>query len=250
MTKTIKIVTYNIWHGTYLDKVIEFLRAEKPDVACLQEVSTKGKGLMASDDNILSDLQEALDMNAVYTPIFGRKQAGGMYEIGDAILSPHGLYASAVTPYAGEYKIFEEEDDFRYVWPSAVLKASVESLDLTIATTHLPVTPKATVTKRQLTAAKEVKEIVENYEEMILCGDMNTPYQSETYQVLSEGLTDVSNSTEPTLHPTIHPVGYMGYHVDYIFYQNPRLTHLSTRVPIVDGSDHLPVVAEFQISST
>jgi endonuclease/exonuclease/phosphatase (EEP) superfamily protein YafD len=76
---------------------------------------------------------------------------------------------------------------------------------------------------------------------------MNTPYGNENYRLLTAGLTDVSG-TEPTLHPTFHKVGKNGYHVDYVFLKGEKLDALETRIPVVDASDHLPVVVELATS--
>jgi endonuclease/exonuclease/phosphatase (EEP) superfamily protein YafD len=71
---------------------------------------------------------------------------------------------------------------------------------------------------------------------------MNTPFNTETYQILAVGLNDVSKPDLPTLHPTIHPAGHMRYHVDYVFLKGKKLVAEKSEVPVVDGSDHLPVI--------
>lgn len=244
----IKLITYNIWHGNFLEKVIDCLRCEKADIVCLQEVATCGRAFTVSKENILTKIQEALGMDAVYAPMYTIETPKGEFDAGVAILSKQKIIGSTIIPYAGGFRKFQLAEKWRYGWPSVVLMAKIESLGVMVATTHLPVTHKTKVTQRQLAAAREVKAGLENQEELILCGDMNTLPGSGTYRILSEGLIDVSNLTAPTLHNTIHVVGKKNYHVDYVFYKGTKIRPLSTRILNVDGSDHLPIEVRWEVN--
>jgi endonuclease/exonuclease/phosphatase (EEP) superfamily protein YafD len=152
--------------------------------------------------------------------------------------------------YFEPYAQYNETDDWRFSWPPVMLVADVpwNGLDLVVMTTHAPVTYKASVTQRQLAAAQALKSVLPNRDELIFCGDLNTHFNTETYQIIKDGFIDISG-TEPTLHPESHPAGNHGYHVDYVFYRGTQLKHISTRIPVVDGSDHLPVVCEFELEA-
>jgi endonuclease/exonuclease/phosphatase family metal-dependent hydrolase len=242
---TLKLITYNIWHGKYLEEVIAFLHQEKPDVVCLQELGTKGRAFKVNDTNILKSLQEALDMEAVYAPMFEKQEENGIWDLGLAILSKGPIEETQMVQYAGGFKLFGVDEIWRYRWPSAILSGVIRGIP--IITTHLTVTREAKVTPAQLRSASVVKEFIGNYPDMVFCGDMNTLPGSETYKVLADGLTDLTDHQGQTLHPTIHPVGKLGYHVDYVFAKGKKLKHISTRIPMINASDHLPVVVELEL---
>jgi endonuclease/exonuclease/phosphatase family metal-dependent hydrolase len=246
----IKLISYNIWHGTYLDKVIEFLKQEKADIVCIQENGQLGQAQKASNINMFAKIEEETGMMGGYAPTFGAQTAQGKFQFGVSVYSKYPVEIVKLVPYAGVYFDFPLGQDFRYVWPSTLLitKIKLPERDLLVATTHLPVTRETAVTARQLTAAKEVQEALKEYSELILCGDMNTLPNSETYKVVANKFDDWTQKVEGTLHPTIHPVGGKNFHVDYVFARGEKLEHLKTKVPLVDASDHLPIVVEFAIS--
>jgi len=231
-----KLITYNIWHGKYLNKVIEFLVREKPDVVCLQEVDT----------GIFNEVKQVMGMGGEYRRMFWWERGKQRLELGVAILTRWPITETKEFYYEkmARETMVEPEIRDRYDLPRVILGVKIG--ETWIFTTHFTITPEATVTKRQLKSVKEVKGFLADYDDYVLCGDMNTPYGNETYKRLSEGLVDVSGK-EPTLHPRIHKVGNKGYHVDYVFYKSSRIKQISTRIPLVDGSDHLPVVVELYI---
>lgn len=242
----IKLITYNIWDGTHLEKVIKFLQAEKPDVVQFQEIGTVGRGFEGQVQiNIFEDIKKALGMEGTFKRMFWANKG---FDIGVATLAKYPVLETTEFGYErtrpGLIDVWED----RYDLPRKLLGVKLDvSGGLWFFNTHLTITPEATVTKHQLQSVAAVKNFLAKYPEYILTGDMNTPYNSETYQRLVEGLTDVSNPKEPTLHPTIHKVGNLQLHVDYVFYRSTRIKHLATRIPLTDGSDHLPVVVEFEL---
>lgn len=241
-----KLITYNIWHGKYLERVIDFLREEDADVICLQEVATKGQGVGPKDINIYEIIKSELGYAGVFAPMVEFDEGGGLYNFGLAILTKGKTLHEETHFYFRDFQRFEEWERNRYRWPRAVLRADVglQGERMTVFTTHFLVTPEASVTDYQLKAAYRLREYLDQYDNFILCGDMNTPFGTETYELLSEGLVDGSPVDKPTLHPTIHRVGHLGYHVDYVFLKGEQFEVKESWVPEVDGSDHLPVVVE------
>lgn len=68
---TLKIIQLNMWTGRFLDAMIDFLRAEDPDIIMLQEVSG-GNQNSWSDTTIdtFVVLREALQIQGVCVPYF------------------------------------------------------------------------------------------------------------------------------------------------------------------------------------
>lgn len=237
----IKVITYNIWHGKFLDKVIDFLRGEAADVICLQEATAE----------VFESLERALKLGGRYKRMFRGDEGEGEYELGNAVLTKFEMLETNEFNYEREMteEILRGADEDRYNLPRLMLGQGLKvgSAGLWVFNTHHTITPNGEVTEHQLTATRQLKDFLKKYDRYILCGDMNTPYGNENYKLLSQGLSDWSGPPTPTLHPTIHKVGFKGYHVDYVFAKGQGMKHLATRIPVVAASDHLPVVVELEI---
>lgn len=244
-----KLITYNIWHGAYFEEVKDFLRSEAADIVCIQEIGRDGLGFARDSTDMVKVMGRELDMRGEYEEMFRGNIGQGEYGFGVAIFSRFTLIEKRILNYELESReVLEPAIKDRYNLPRRLIGLRYEELgDLWVFTTHFTITPDTLPTEHQLTQAKVVQEYVSHYHELILCGDMNTVPDTETYRMLSQGMMDVSLPEKPTLHPRIHLVGDKGYHVDYVFYRSSRLKHVSTRIPLVDGSDHLPIVVEFEL---
>lgn len=245
-----KLVTYNIWHGTFIDKAVKFLQREKPQVVCIQEIGRDGIGFSQHSINMMEQMGRELRMRGEYEEMFRGNIGKGEYGFGVAMFSTFSLEEKRVWLYEHEntQRVFEPAVQDRYYLPRRLVGIRYRELgNLWVFTTHFTITPDTKPTEHQLKQARVVKDILNNFPESIFCGDMNTVPGTDTYRWLSKNMVDVSMPETPTLHPTIHSVGSKGYHVDYLFYASDRLKHLKTTIPVVDGSDHLPVVVEFEV---
>jgi len=251
----IKIITYNIWHGMYLEKVIDFLQQEKADIICLQEVARVGQKQRAvvPQVDLFNQIKTGLGMDGTYQRMCWGTVGRGTFDIGMVVFSAHPMMELTTYRYereeTGEVLEVDLGGKDQYSIPRVLLgvKISAEQRNFWVFNAHHTITPNGGVTEHQLKATRVVKEYLNEYDEYILCGDMNTPYGNKNYDLLSEGLTDLSNPTEPTLHPTIHRVGHKGFHVDYVFAKGDKIKHIKTRIPMIDASDHLPVVVELEL---
>ena len=248
----LKLLSFNIWQGKYLEELIDFLKFEKPDIIHIQEVVSHGSGLHGHELNVWQEIQDALKMNGVYKPIWEVSFGEVVSDLGEAILTKGELVDFEQHYYVGESgRKIPYEDFFKApeTIPRSLLvgKHKFEDVEITTLNTHFTWTPDASVTDYQLNAAAKLKELVDKYDRGIFSGDLNTLYGSEVYNLLSRDWVDVSEGERPTLHPKIHPVGKMKYHVDYIFYRGENIDHMETNIPVVDASDHLPLIAEFEI---
>ena len=233
-----------------MDRVIDFLKSEDADIVCLQEAGTEGVDLSPSKINIFEEVMRALGYEGEFVSIMGSRNSDGFWNIGQATYSRLRMTNVKKSFYhLQEYKEYEDWWKNRFKWPRAVLitEFDIGGVGLVVGNTHMPVTPKATITKYQLEAARRLRKLMDQFGSYILSGDMNTPYGTKTHEILSRGLVDVTDPKQSTLHPTIHKVGHLGYHADYVFYKGKRIKHISTKIPVVDASDHLPIVCEFEL---
>ena len=245
---SLKIISYNIAHGMHLERVIEFLKSEQADILCLQEMATTGKNLMPANINIFSTIQTALGMPGIFEEAFACQTQEGTWNCGQATFATSTSEHSIINFETGDSVVQDiEKSRYNLNRNSLLTTHEVDGCKFNIANTHFTLTPLASVTDHQKVAARALHQHLNSLSDLFLIGDMNTVAGNETYDIFSQGFTDVTDPKLPTLHPTIHRVGYKGHHVDYIMYRGSRLKHLKTSIPVIDASDHLPVIAEFEI---
>jgi endonuclease/exonuclease/phosphatase family metal-dependent hydrolase len=248
---TLKLISYNIWHGKHTDRVVELIRHEHPDVVHLQEVTPNGSGLHGHTIPVWDEILSGTGMQGVYEKIWEVEFGETVSEMGLGVLSRGKIMESMLDYYVNKSGLRMPFSDF-FDKPSDIPRAlQVVTHDLggmRIATmnTHFSWTPDGEVTDYQLRDVQALNKLLDTYKRGIFSGDLNTPTGSVVHEVLAEGWKDVSG-TEPTLHPTIHPAGDKNYHVDYVFYRGEGIEHLDTQIPVIGASDHLPVVCEFEI---
>jgi endonuclease/exonuclease/phosphatase family metal-dependent hydrolase len=250
MKRSIKLISYNIWHGVYLNPLVEFLDREQPDILCVQEVGTSGLGQKKDTTNLHEVIQKKLDMQAHYEHMYSADEGEGEYTIGVAIYSKYPILETTVLRYERETsETLRISDVDRYHVPRVLLGCllDVEPIPLWVFTTHFTISPDAKVTQHQVDNAQKVATFLNKFPEYILCGDLNTPHGSQIFDILKSDAFDVVGPGHPTLHPTLHRVGHLGLQVDHAFIKSQRVNVDSVSLPLADGSDHVPLVIEFTL---
>ena len=88
----IKIISWNIWFGTYSDKIKDFLKHENADIISLQEVTQTPEG----KNNIAKYLATELGYNYVYATGMDLRDFGKKMVMGNAVLSKYSIHLSKI----------------------------------------------------------------------------------------------------------------------------------------------------------
>lgn len=240
MAATIKICTVNIEGNKHLADVEAFLQAEKPDVICLQEV-------FAAD---IPRLQEKTGCTVHFTPMVTVLKenkynipAAGLW--GVAILTPHKHSLVQSSFYRGEEgtvpEFTEPNSPNRVVLTTTIHK---DGANFRVATTHFTWSGGGLATEEQRQDARRFRAIVDQFEDVIFCGDFNAPRGGEIHKMIGTGFADaVPSEVTTTIDPTRHYAGALELVVDGIFYSDEYALH-DCRVH-AGVSDHQAIVAEF-----
>ncbi len=235
----IKLITLNIEASKHLDRVVEFIKDEKPDVVCLQEAFRR-------DVNTLSDI---LGMDKDFGPmvyVTEEPQYGDDLVpdvIGVAMLSRVDHYVAVSEYYMGEGKVplYVGGEQVDRVLTHARFKKDGD--EVRIATTHFEWTPKGVPTPRQYQAFDNLERITSQYADLILCGDFNAARGEEMFTKFLKDFTDnLPPEVETTLDPKFFKKPHLRLVVDTIFSKGK---YRADNVRTVDGvSDHMAVVGE------
>ena len=242
---TLVVVTLNIWHdqadwAARQTQILDTLRAENPDVICLQEVLQK-EGL----PNQAETLGDGLGYRRTFASVDGPEKPK---RYGNAILVHHSFAESSM-------KKLEPLDDYRV---AAHARIDVEGRPLDVYCTHLHHTGEGGAIRA--TQLRDLLGFIDATKtgDALLAGDFNAAPDAPELALLRPRFADAYAETHPeqvgVLVTTLNPaLGHTPRRIDYLFYDRASaLRPLDTRLlftePAADStwaSDHFGVVGRF-----
>lgn len=256
---TITILTWNVLHGADLEmpdyegsRVFETILKYKPDVVCLQEAfSLDSAGLKHYSQTGMDSIR------ALYP-----------YELGDGTFDNRIISRFPLRHvYFGSLYSIQFAEAFTVKLPSreiAMINVHLPSFQLNEGEKGIFHVRRGNVDEKEKLGlsileklkttfphrAEAAEKVLDGSEDLamptIICGDFNDVPASWTYRLfLKKGFQDAYVATNffPTY--TFYP-NYLYFHLDQIFYRG-SLRPLSVERLDVRSSDHLPLLATFQI---
>jgi len=242
---TIRVMSYNIHTGVGVDGVFDLERIARLitdyniDIACLQEVD---QGVERTDR--VDTMKKLSELTGMYAA-FGKAIPFQGGEYGNGILSRYPIITEQNHPY-----LFEQSGEHR-----ALLYVFVDygHDTLLVMNTHLDHRPDDS---ERINSVEEILSIASKYEDMpmFLIGDINDTPGSKVVSKLKETIYDVWDEAGEGAGYTFHTED-LNIRIDYIFYPARHDTETAGIYfrPIhsytiqTPASDHLPVVAEFEV---
>lgn len=213
MQPPLKLLQLNIEGSKHLDRIIPFLKQERPDVACLQELNEPD----------IKAFEEASGLRCAFVPmhvnVAGVRHGFGIFTRG----APEGFFeqqyggsASATLPAGAPSGRKEMHDTRWYKLASVDLKWGEEVFR--IATTHLPATDRGEATDFQREDAQRLLHILGERGEFVLTGDFNAPRGRKIASLfISKYKDNIPPEITTSIDGAIHRAGQLPYMVDYIF---------------------------------
>ena len=254
MSQKIKVISFNLrvavkvdginYFDNRLPRIIEFLKAEKPDVIGFQEVNQHMKELLSEyiDDYVLIGSGREKDYSGESALIGYRKDKFDL-------LSFENFWLSATPAMPGTRYGFDQSGCPR-ITSAALLKMRGEGAPFWFVNTHLDHEGK---TARLLGAIQMMQFVSTKREPCIITGDFNADPDSPEIKIMVETaaypLTDATENITGTFHAYSQKLHCK---IDYIFTSlkcDPTESVLYDDEP-VDGvylSDHRPVAAFVEI---
>jgi len=239
LSKTLRVMTYNIHVGVGMDKKLDLPRiasvinAQHPDLVGLQEVDRGVTRTQRIDE--IAELAKLTRMD--YAFAFNLRYQGGQY--GVAILSRFPIMAT-------DHRLYQntrEAERRGFVRAEVIVRGCV----LNFVTTHLDYQyddGRLFETQQLLNALKDVKG------PLIVVGDFNDVPAGRAYQLMRYQFGDAWIESRSTDDGFSYPTDKPSKRIDYIFFRSTDRVR-AKRAWIVDtqASDHVPVVADLEIGS-
>lgn len=230
-----KVVTWNIWKGKYLQDVTTQLQSLNADIIALQEVTAYETD--NAYQNIGQEIADSLGYQYVYCKSFTTDRHTPSFDQGNAVLSKYPItsshchFLSTLEEYRGN-----AETEPR---TAVEVEVTVDSRPLSIISTHLGYTPDLTTSPLQMQQAEKLLNIA-NKKRCLIMGDFNSLPQSEVIKHIADSFINTDlDGTKPTR--IEEKDGRKSEaHIDYIFC-SPDLRHSDFTIHPTSASDHLPL---------
>lgn len=235
-----------------MDRLVEFLRAEQPDVVTMQEVSGGDQNFWSDHTlDIFAYLKMELGLVGVCAPahnISGRPDFyfGNAVLIRGSVLDHAVLWLRPYREYLGPINYIQEGPTLPRNAVDVV--TTVAGVPVHIVSTHGAWTEEPVDTPEKIRQAKALAHYLESLDApFVLGGDFNMPPGSAVVSAIDAVAKNaVSGSAiQNTLNLRTHRAATKlssGLLVDFI-YTSPHFKVVSIDTPQVDVSDHLPVRA-------
>lgn len=234
----IRVMTYNIHHGEGLDgkvdltRIAELIKLERADIVALQEVD-KGVRRTALRD-LTAELAALTGMTGVFSNNFHYQ--GGEY--GNAVLTRF-----PIKRWTNHHYQMLRPNEQRGILK---LVLEVHGREVVFMNTHIDSRPDDA--ERWLNVGEiEVLTQKRGDKPMILCGDFNNQPKGRVYERLRKTFQDSwvnAGMGEGFSFPADNP----NRRIDYIWFNHANsLTPRKIWLPASEASDHLPLVAEFEL---
>lgn len=229
----IKVLSWNIWRGKNLDKVIKLLSELDAHIISLQEVAVINGQIQAEE------IARKLNLNWFFCKTFSDdRHDSPKYDLGNAILSKFKISKEVCHLLSGLdlYK----KDSGTEPRGAVEIELTVDGKKLTIINTHLAYSKNHRSSKIRDIQLNNLlsNQTIQQSNHLILMGDFNSLPESEEIKKVERVLVNADkNPTQPT---------WKGKRIDYIFV-SPNIKVKSFKVLKSDASDHFPILAEIKI---
>lgn len=231
----VRILSWNIWFGTYLDKVTGFLKNFGADIIGLQEVTQTPDG----QNNLAVGLAAKLRYSFVYATGMDLRPYGKELVMGNAILSKYPIISNKTYILSKKDSRVAIEADL-----------DINGKTLHVFNTHLLHTHQQP-SKIQEEQVNTLVSVLPKDNTLVM-GDFNATPDSAAIQIMRRAVKQADgDSTTPSW--SMYSEGCnvcapkdVSTRLDYIFATNDiRVKQFNTEHS--DGSDHLPISLDIEI---
>jgi len=251
----IKFITLNLFVGGRLfNNVKEFLQEEKPDIIAFQEIFNGNDAGYPENMRSIQVLKKVLPgYDYAFSPFLLAHLDIGNIESGNAVFSRYPILDSKTiffdVPYNPDYRVEDFKGDY-----SLATKA-VQSAQINLGSSVLNILNNHGIwgfngfdNPRRLKMSEIIVEQIKNKDKIILAGDFNLNYHTQTVANIEKYLESVFKDELKTTFNMKHKTdpGYAKAAVDMVFVSK-NIKVLKKYCPQVDVSDHLPLVVILDI---
>lgn len=252
----LKFVCLNAWHGQRLGPLLDFLKAEEPDVAALQEVTSCADGGIPEGYRLREALaREFPGLYSHYAPAYeDRGLARTPVVDGNLVLSRFPIRSTRTEFFDVPYGVAPLTGPPGTDWGmkprnyQSVELSLPDGLDLLVVNTQGIWGFDGEDSPRRLAMAERLSAACAGRDRAVLCGDMNVKDTTRVAAVMRRGLTDVFGPSLTSSFGENHrPGGDFATSVVDMVLVGPKVRVSEPCVPPADVTDHVPLVCRLEL---
>lgn len=249
----IKFLTLNVLHGgIFFDNLTKFVKEQNPDIAFFQEVYDGHDKSLERRFRAFEEFKKEFNFlpHAVFEPsIFDVNRAGIGW--GNAVFSKFPIKGSKALFFdlpISHYPLGKGEDSRKVPRNLLCVEIDLSESALYGFNIHGIWDTNGADSSRRFQMLQIVKSAIKGKSPAIFAGDTNLLPTTRFVKEIEKDLKSVFGKSLPSTFNMKHKdaPGYATAAVDMIFI-SPDIKILSKEVPLVDVSDHMPLVMEFEI---
>ncbi len=239
-----KFISINIEGNKHFERILPFVMAEKPDVLALQEIFECDLEMIKEASGLKNCFfypQANIINPNDHLPLRG---PWGVAVFAKEIVSHEAFYYFGHEN--GVLATFDNDHPSLTDRVALVVKARVAGRDFQVATVHFTWSGGPMVNEGQKRDYVLLKEFLNKFDDLIICGDLNTQRGAEIWDDLAKKYTDnIPLNIDTTIDKNLHKSGKdIRLIVDALF-TTPHYSAGEVRV-VSNTSDHMAVVGEIE----
>lgn len=237
-----KLISCNIEGDKHFSRLIPFFQKEQPDVLCLQEVFESDLELIKEKTGLTKCFfapQANIILSNDHLPLRG---IWGVAIFAKKIVKKKVFYYFGHKN--GQVNVFENAHPDKIDRALIIAQIEVAGQLYQVATLHFTWSSNGDVIDVQKRDYLSLKSFLAKCDELILCGDFNTPRGGEIWADLAKKYTDnIPSEIETTIDKNLHKSGKdIRLVIDALFTSSH---YVAGKVRVVSStSDHMAVVGE------
>jgi endonuclease/exonuclease/phosphatase family metal-dependent hydrolase len=238
---SLKVVSWNILGGKYLDAVIAQLKEIDADIIGLQEIKEFIKG--DHRENIAQTIAQSLGYHFVFCESFIDDRHERNYSLGNAILTKLPIDSSNCLSLSGVNQY--QYDAMTEPRSACICNFKIKGKNLKVINTHLGFSRESTLTSIRKEQLHNLVELVDQ-DHVVLMGDLNSIPESEIVKTLNNLMINTDSDLTKTTKIDDDVPGNPKVRIDYIFVTK-NLSHQNFQILPTEASDHNPIQVELDL---
>ncbi|HBF67091.1 MAG TPA: hypothetical protein DDW36_01540 [Candidatus Magasanikbacteria bacterium] len=250
-----KIITLNMWHGGRLmQQALDFIRAENPDILCLQEVFNGHDKSFEERFRTLDVVKKECGFEyAEFAAAF--KQVNNVpepIERGNAVCSKFPLRALPTVFFDLPYDPARKDlpgQGFTCTMLLQMVEVDLGGIVTTVGNVHGIWEPNAIDHERRTVMANKIVGALGGKPHVVLAGDFNMRPDTQAAAHIGNTLQSIfKQELQNTMNMRRRDDPYYATLAVDMMFVSSDVHVLEHHMPDVDVSDHMPLVTEFELS--
>ncbi len=234
----IKILSWNIWKGQHLEKVINLLEKTKADVLGLQEIKVQG------NENLAEIIAKRLGYEFIYCKAYTTDRHVPTYDLGNAILSKFPIQNHQCILLSGIEHYKKEEGSKTEPRGAAIAEINIGGRIIKFISTHLAFSIECKPVEIRDIQLDNLLKVIDD-KNSVLMGDFNSVPESDVVAKLSKRIKNTDPKMKKLSWVNYRESEKRKYRIDYIF-TTPDLKTEHFQILETDASDHYPLTLDLE----